>query len=611
MAEEKAAAVMAESVGKTEAESNYIEDVHVVKKVHADGHVDLVDAHAIGGAFEEMPKGYFWSIQFVGTVIAVCSGSICAYLGWVLPANTLALINEDIGPSNNLNWVATIWTVGSAIGFLLVGRLSDIFGRKWMVIGTNVLGLLGCIVGGTAKNIDTLVGANLMNGIAAAGQLSFGIVLGELVPNKHRGPIVTLVFFSSMPFAVFGPIIARTFILKTAAGWRWSYYLGIILSGITIILYQFLYHPPTYNQLHVSGKTKWQQFKELDFVGILLFITGTVLFLIGLSWGGTTYPWKSALSANQSEAAVLCTIILGAATLVVFALYEQYIFKGQAIMPPRLFKKLEYVAIVMVATVGAMVYYALTILWPTVLGTIYTTDVIKIGWASSVVGGGILLGQVFGGFALSYIPKVKWQLIILSTLGTAFLAGEAGLKPDAYATFITLGVLATFVIGWVDNISFPGVTLLWESQDIGLATGVLGSIRAIGGAVAQTVYVSILQNKVATYLPAFVAPAATNAGLPVSSLPQLFAGITAGNFTAVPGITPEIIAATGAATQKAYLESFRIVFYATIPFGVLLIIFSALSPNFEKYLSMNVAKRLQNLKGELQGEGREKEGEAV
>lgn len=221
-----------------------------------------------------------------------------------------ALINEDIGPSTNLNWVATIWTIGSAIGFLLVGRLSDIFGRKWMVMGTSLLGLLGCIVGGTANNINTLVGANLMNGIGAAGQLSFGIVLGELVPNKHRGPIVTLVFASSLPFAgefgtcslkdtvanwlpVFGPIIARTFIANTAAGWRWSYYLGIIINGITLILYQCFYFPPTYDQLHVSGKTKLQQFKELDFVGILLFIAGTVLFLIGLSWGGTTYPWKS------------------------------------------------------------------------------------------------------------------------------------------------------------------------------------------------------------------------------------------------------------------------------------------------------------------------------
>ncbi|PVI06057.1 fungal trichothecene efflux pump [Periconia macrospinosa] len=592
---------MAEPIEKAE-DSQHIEDVKdvsVVRKVHADGHVDLVDAHAIGGNVEEMPRGYFWSPQFIGTTI------VSDQLHTFTHLQIRALINADIGPSTNLNWVATIWTIGSAIGFLLVGRLSDIFGRKWMVMGTSILGLLGCIVGGTAKNIDTLIGANLMNGIAAAGQLSFGIVLGELVPNKQRGPIITLVFASSLPFAVFGPIIARTFITKTAAGWRWSYYLGIILSGITIILYQFFYHPPSYDQLHVGGKTKWQEFKELDFIGIFLFIAGTVLFLIGLSWGGGTYPWTSA--------AVLCTILIGAATLVAFGLYEQYIFKGQAIMPPRLFKKLEYVAIVMVATIAAMVYYALTVLWPTILSTIYTTNVLKVGWASSVVGGGILLGQIFGGFAISYLPKVKWQLIIMSTLGTAFLGAQAGLQANAYATFITLGVLATFVIGWVDNIVFPGVTLLWESQDIGLATGVLGSIRAIGGAVAQTIYVSILNNKLTENLPKYVAPAATSAGLPESSLPALLKGIAmAGNLTqTVPGITPEIIAVAGVATQKAYLESFRVVFYATIPFGVVLIFFSALSPNFENVLSGNVAKRLQGMKGELQGVGREREGDAV
>jgi MFS family permease len=145
---------------------------------------------------------------------------------------------------------------------------------------------------------------------------------------------------------VFGPIIARLFIQNTAAGWRWSYYLGIILSGITVLLYQFLYHPPTYDQLHVNGKSKWQQFKELDFVGIFLFIAGVIVFLIGLSWGGSTYPWKSA--------AVICSLVLGALTLVAFALYEQYVFKGQALMPPRLFKRIEYVAIVMVATIAAM-----------------------------------------------------------------------------------------------------------------------------------------------------------------------------------------------------------------------------------------------------------------
>jgi MFS family permease len=228
------------------------------------------------------------------------------------------LINQDIGPSPNLGWVGTVWILGSAIGFLLVGRLSDIFGRKWMVIGTTVLSIIGNIVGGTAHTIETLIAANALNGVAAAGQLSFGIVLGELVPNKQRGPIVTLVFMSSLPFAVFGPIIARKFIDSTAAGWRWSYYLGIIFGVITIVLYQFLYHPPTYSQLHVNGKTKWQAFKELDFVGIFLFIAGCVLFLIGLSWGGQVYPWTSAH--------VLSTIIIGILTLVAFGLYGKLFF---------------------------------------------------------------------------------------------------------------------------------------------------------------------------------------------------------------------------------------------------------------------------------------------
>lgn len=60
---------MAESDEKHNVSTDHVEDIHVVKKVHADGHVDLVDTHAIGGELDEMPKGYFWSVQFIGTVI--------------------------------------------------------------------------------------------------------------------------------------------------------------------------------------------------------------------------------------------------------------------------------------------------------------------------------------------------------------------------------------------------------------------------------------------------------------------------------------------------------------------------------------------------------------
>lgn len=208
-----------------------------------------------------------------------------------------------------------MYTLGCSVGFLLVGRLSDLYGRKWMVLGTSVLGLVGCVIGSCAQTVETLIAANVCNGVAAAGQLSFNVVMGELVPNKWRGAVCSFILLSSLPFAVFGPVIARSFFNNTVSKWRWSYYMGDILGLISLVLYWFFYHPPSYDQLHVNGKTRWQMTKDLDFVGIFLYVAGCVLFLVGLSWGGSVYPWVSA--------EVLCTLLIGVATLAAFAVYGQ------------------------------------------------------------------------------------------------------------------------------------------------------------------------------------------------------------------------------------------------------------------------------------------------
>ena len=264
-------------------------------------------------------------------------------------------------------------------------------------------------------------------------------------------------------------------------------------------------------------------------------------------------------------------------------------------MPPRIFKNIGFIALVFCAVIGSMVYYSMTILWPTILGTVFTTDIMKIGWQSSVVGGGVLLGQTMGGLGISYLPKVKWQTIIASVCSCAFVASLASIHASGHAQIIVLGVLATTSIGYVENITFPGVTLLFEAQDIGLAVGVLGSIRAMGGAVAQALYVSILTTRVSENLPAYVGPAAIDAGLPESSLPALFAALAVGDFSTVAGITPEIIAVAAGEMRRAYIDSFKIVFYATIPFGVLLIVFAFFVPNMDNFLHKKVARKLQHL----------------
>lgn len=239
-------------------------------------------------------------------------------------------------------------------------------------------------------------------------------------------------------------------------------------------------------------------------------------------------------------------------------------------------------------------YFTLTIMWPIITGAVYTTDVMKIGWQSSVVGGGTLLGQTIGGFGLTYIPKVKWQSIFSATATAAFTASLASIDVGTHAQTIVLGLMTTTFMGWIDNIGYAGVSLLFDAQDIGLACGLLGTIRSLGGAVSSALYVSILQNKVSSYLLQYVVPAALEAGLPQTSIPALFAGLATGDFSAVPGITAEIGAVVATEVRHAYVSSIKMVFYATIPFGFFLCLLSFWVPNFDSFLSHNVAKRLQS-----------------
>lgn len=525
-----------------------------------------------------------------------------------MPANTLSLINADLGPSPDIGWVGTAYLLGNSIGFLLVGRLSDIFGRRWMVLACNSLSIVGCVLGAAAPSVGALIAATLLNGFAAAGQLSHQVVLGELVPNRLRGPIVTVVFLSSLPFAVFGPAIARLFILNTSpapdstgsasrvGGWRWSFYLGIIFSVVTVVLYAVFYHPPRYEQLHVRGRTKWAQVRALDFGGLFLFCAGTTLFLVGLSWGGTVYPWRSA--------PVLGTLVVGIVTLIAFGFYEQHVAAardgshGGAIMPPRIFRSVEYVAVVMIATLSSMIYFSMTVLWPTLIENVFGASILAVGWQSSVVGGGVLLGQCISGLSISYVPRVKLQTIVSSVCAASFIASLAGVigpgEQSSHTGVIVLGIFATVAVGFNENIAFPGVTLLFDACDIGLAVGALASIRSLGGAVAQALYSSVLNTRLAESLASDVGPAAVRAGLPESSLPALFDAIKVGEYSEVPGASSQLLEVVAAGVRDSYVASFKVVFYATTPFGFLLVLFACLVPDMEKYLTGNVARRLQS-----------------
>lgn len=74
--------------------------------------------------------------------------------------------------------------------------------------------------------------------------------------------------------------------------WRWAFYLGVIANGFALSLIVIFYWPPNFLDLHLEdGKTRLDQLKELDFVGLLLSGGGLTCFLLGVSWGNNPYPW--------------------------------------------------------------------------------------------------------------------------------------------------------------------------------------------------------------------------------------------------------------------------------------------------------------------------------
>jgi MFS family permease len=254
------------------------------------------------------------------------------------------------------------------------------------------------------------------------------------------------------------------------------------------------------------------------------------------------------------------------------------------------------------SSLAAIVYYANSIIWPTMISALFTSDVTEIGWLSCAVGGGLLLGQILGGFGLLYLPRLKIQMTVVSVIATAFVASVAASNANTQSQTIVLLLIGLIAAGYIESLTLSSTAYLWDPAAMGLVTGVMGVIRTGLSAIARSMYSSILATGSAKYIPQKVTPAGLAAGLPQASLLALFQAMTLGDFSAVPGISTEIIAATGAAVKDAYALSFRTVFLCTLPFGALLMVAALFSPNVEQCLTNEVARKMHGKIGEIERE---------
>lgn len=161
----------------------------------------------------------------------------------------------------------------------------------------------------------------------------------------------------------------------SVASWRWAYYVALIVNALAFFLILIFYWPPGFLGLHPDGKTRWQQFLELDFVGLLLFGGGLTVFLIGIGFGGNPYPWTSVICLGP-------VIIGGISVFVGFPLWEVYCSDTIAkLCPPRLMRNMRAVGVPLgVSFAGGMALISTGILWPQQVQLLFTTVPQTVGW---------------------------------------------------------------------------------------------------------------------------------------------------------------------------------------------------------------------------------------
>lgn len=172
------------------------------------------------------------------------------------------------------------------------------------------------------------------------------------------------------------------------------------------------------------------------------------------------------------------------------------------------------------------------------------------------------------------------------------------------ARAIALLFVGSFFIGWADGVAqiVCGIDIA-NQKDIGVACGLMGTIRSSFGAVCSALYSTILTNELSSNIPREVIPAILGAGLPEASVTQLLQALTSSNGTslgAVDGVTPRIIQDASTALKKASADSYRTVFYSSIAFSLLAVFCAFFTANVDENLTNTVSAMVGRTKREVE-----------
>ncbi|EIW73620.1 hypothetical protein TREMEDRAFT_13940, partial [Tremella mesenterica DSM 1558] len=377
------------------------------------------------------------------------------------------VIGTALGGSSSITWVGTSFFVANCAMHLVYGRLSDIFGRKTMLQVAVFFLAFGNLLCGFAKTPVQLYIFRAISGMGGGGVNGIAMtIVSDIVPLKDRGKYQGLISAACTGGSAIGPFIGGG--LASSGHWRWLFWITTIFGTLCIIMDHFVL---PLKPVHGDIRTK---LKQIDYLGIFLSAAGTVLLLVPISGGGSTFAWDSA--------AVIGLLVSGGVCMIGFFL-TQWKFAALPILPLRLFNDKTVTVVMIQSFFIGMIYYGNIFYVPIYL------QYVK-GYSSLVSGAWILVTTlpntvwgIWSGFYISRTNHYKRIIVIGALLWTLGLGLQILWKESTHiAVVLVILLINGFGVGWSLQTTMVAALATTPAPDRAVVTAARNFFRTMGGA---------------------------------------------------------------------------------------------------------------------------------
>lgn len=442
----------------------------------------------------------------------------------VVPA--VPSIAADLNGFGHLSWIVTAYLLTSTVATPIYGKLSDIYGRRALLLPAIALFVAASMLCGFAQSLMQLIAARALQGLGGAGLMAMSqAAIADVVSPRERGRYQGYMAGTWGVASVAGPILGGW--MTDSLSWRWIFWVNLPIGIGAYIL-----SSSALKLLPIRSRRA-----KIDFLGATLLSGCITASLLVLSWGGNEYAWTSPT--------ILALSAVAAALLA--ALIWQERRDAEPLLPPRLFANASFSRGVAMAGLNSGALFAATFLLPLFFQLVRGADAATSGTMIVPFLGTSCIGAFAAGQLARRLGRVKG--IIMAGLGGAVVGfGLLALIDINTPQFVSVADM--LVVGLGLGVCMPTTLVMIqnaaERRDVGSATGAFLFLRSMGGAVGSTIAGVVLSGWFASHVAAL----------------GIAAPIDLGALRVHEGSAPTLDVATMAAAQGAIGGAFHAAFAA-------------------------------------------------